>query len=322
VSLVESKSAVAALGSADAATRLGGARRLKTIAERLCKANDPNGLRKVAGIAADALFRAAYVKGNTDETQRLAIEALSYLAPVCKAVAPFLEADLDMKSSLSLGPIAKASLAVVELGPVAGTLFANALHDSDAELRTLAARYLGQLKLADKQIALALMGALKDPNHLVVQEAAFAIGETARMKGKVGLPYDRVVPELLRVAKDSKYFGTSLAAKMALGDIGPPAEKALPFLRARISANSNDIEAGYAVARIAPEDPAGLDFLIRLVESHTPVTSFNACIILGRIGPPARRAIPAIEKHLVARNDFVKRVKADVLRALRRDATN
>jgi len=246
-----------------------------------------------------------------------AVEALSYLAPASTGVYPYLDKQLNDK--MARGPAREASLAVLSLGDKAASLFAKALGDEDPEVRRQAARYLGQFRLPRKEIARALVRALQDEDHRVRTEAALALGETAYTHGSMGVPPSDVVPSLIQLVATDQHFGPVVASQKALGDIGAAARKAIPVLRARVRyPRSGDIEAGYALARIDPKSDEGLDHLIKLVKGGTYV-GFNACIILGRLGPQARRAIPAIEKYVKANNEYVAGVKRKVLAKISAD---
>lgn len=281
-------------------------------ARGLCENEDMEGLRAAGGSWARALGDVAADHRDRVAVRVKATEALGYLAPVSDAAYRWLDLELDPKTPVG-STVGKPSLVVLGLGAKAARLFTTALHDDNYKIRRQAARYLGELRMANREAATALLEACTDPVPEVRTYAAFALGDIAYARGETGVPAAKVVPVLVVLAKHSRRFGPVCAAQRALGDIGPAARAAIPVIKKRIGGLSMDIEAGYALARIDPNSPDGLDHLIKLVKKPDPMISFNACIALGRIGPPARRAIPAIEKHIVADNAFVKRVTAEVL---------
>jgi len=290
------------------------------ISQELCSKGDMRALRDISNACAAKLAEIAADYDEPLQARRKAIEALSYLAPVSVAVYPYLAYDLDEKMLVEKA-FGKPSLAIVGLGDKAAILLAKTMEADDPNLRLQAARLLGQIKSTKEEVGIALVAALGDRDATVRREAASALGETAYSRGKLPAESNVVVARLMKMVGE-KEFGPSSAAKKALGDIGPDAKKAVPYLRNTIQRqDSVDIEAGYALARILLDSTDGLDFLRELVRSPNPMISFNACIAIGRLGPLGKDAAEDIEQHINANNEYVKRVKASVLKAIKSSPT-
>ena len=146
---------------------------------------------------------------------------------------------------------------------------------------------------ADPAVAAAI-GNLTDASQGTRWKAARALRE-------LGARAEAAVPALARAAGTDPSIDVQVEAMLALGAIGkrsPAAVDALSDIvseRTGVPAMWAVIALGYAGAGAKAAVPTLVGFL----EAQTdPEGMILAIITLGRIGPSARPALPAIEKHL------------------------
>lgn len=107
--------------------------------------------------------------------------------------------------------------------------------------------------------------------------------------GRIGAP---AVPALVELLQARNPFQRSVAARV-LGSIGPEAASAVPQLVDRLDDEFAAHEVVVALSRIGK--PA-VSRLASAVESGTPTARLHAIVTLGRIGPAAREAVPALRR--------------------------
>ena len=110
---------------------------------------------------------------------------------------------------------------------------------------------------------------------------------------EVGAKDPRVVPALAGVAADPEI---GMYAVRALGQFGPSARQAAPFLSAIISQRPDGPErlaAAEALWRIAKQ-PECIDALIHSLDDREKIYRAEAAAALGRIGPSANQATPKL----------------------------
>lgn len=119
------------------------------------------------------------------------------------------------------------------------------------------------------------------------------------------------VPEaldaLIEALRASPYKTVRLASAKALGRLGPAARAAVvPLILASEeertgSAGSDNVhdESRYALSLIGPGEPGAVADLVGLLEHRDSWVRLGAAEALGRIGPPARAALPALASRLL-----------------------
>jgi HEAT repeat protein len=183
--------------------------------------------------------------------------------------------------------------------PAVPTLI-DALKDEDPDIRETAARILGNLGPQADQAVPALTAALKDPDRGVSVQAAIALG-------KIGPRAKAAVPALFEALQDPRVHEASMKA---LERIGFDSKDAIPAL---IGALKYEALRTYAADRLLSIGSEAVPELIRALEGdYGPIREYAAWI-LGKIGPNAKAAIPALTDALW---DKDKRVRGTAQRAL------
>jgi HEAT repeat protein len=262
---------------------------------------------------ADPLRKVALNHKEHIATRILAVEALSFLAPVSEGVSVFLDDALWVKSPEH--PISQGSFAVLEAGKPAAELFAQTLDsDKSRRLRVLAAWYLGRIDVAHDVVAEVLRKAINDTDAVVAAEAASALGNLARRAGKIGAKPEKVVGELVKAAKRRSKTDIPLKALQAIGDIGHATEGGIKLAKDYMRKEGKQgAAAAYALARCRPKESKGLDRLIDLLESESFEESLAALTALGRLGKQATPAVPAIKKCFNSKTIWVLQLKQETL---------
>lgn len=128
----------------------------------------------------------------------------------------------------------------------------------------------------------AWLSVLRDPHSPERDLALLALSE-------VGPKNPRIVPALAGVAGDPEI---GIYAIRVLGQFGPSALQAAPVLNAVISERPDGperIAAAEALWKIAKQ-PECVDALIQSLDDREKIYRAEAVSVLGRIGPPAKRA--------------------------------
>jgi HEAT repeat protein len=150
-------------------------------------------------------------------------------------------------------------------------------------------------------------------------DAARSLIEVAAAIWKLDRRYD-ALKELMAVAEDRDlmYRGNldhvRAAATKALGDIGPSAKDAVPLLTAGIKESEYATEwyAAEALGNMGGAAADAVPALLKLLEpGHHPTEV--VIIALGKIGPPAKGAVSALEKFLASPNGRESLLAAEAL---------
>ena len=148
----------------------------------------------------------------------------------------------------------------------------------------------------------ALRGSGCKPKHSEVGDAIVGLGTHS-------------VPGLVARLEGSEKWWIQLEAIYLLGLIGQDAKKALPALDKFVSEKHHLLPSRYSVLSVAAIR-GDVDFLIEKVVKRTAGASDFAIELLGRMGPQARSALPALAKHIAdhplsnSRSTAEKAVKA------------
>ena len=146
---------------------------------------------------------------------------------------------------------------------------------------------------ADQAVAAAI-GNLTDASQGTRWKAARALRE-------LGARAEAAVTALARTAGADSSINVQVEAILALGAIGKRSPAAVDALSGVVSGRTG-VPAMWAVIALGDAGAgakAAVPTLVEFLEAQTdPEGMILAIITLGRIGPPARPALPAIEKHL------------------------
>jgi HEAT repeat protein len=245
------------------------------------------------------------LRGEDAGIQSNAAQILGSLGPEARqAVPPLIErlqrGDRDARRAAAalgrIGPEARAAVpALIEL-----------LQHWGWEARHAAAAALGEIGPEARQAVPALVERLRHRNPDARRDAAVALDRIV-----AGSPYGLpaavtrdLVPPLIELLRGEDAGVWSTAARI-LGLIGPEAGEAVPDLIQLLQRGDSDDRSDAAVAldRIVAGSPYGLPAavtrdlvppLIELLRGEDAGVWGPAARILGKIGPEARQAVPAL----------------------------
>lgn len=178
------------------------------------------------------------------------------------------------------------------------------LGDESAAVRRSTVKTLGRIGPQARAAVPALIEALQDPDSFTVR------GYAAEALRRIGPDAKSAVAALIEALQDKSVHVRSQAA-YALAHVGPEASAALPELKKMLDkdlqwkhrfANSKvctGVWAAYAIAQLDPDDEVGLTFLVEALDKYADHDDRRQFITaLGRIGPRARAALPALRRIL------------------------
>jgi HEAT repeat protein/S1-C subfamily serine protease len=204
-----------------------------------------------------------------------------------------------------LGPDAKPAVAV----------FADVLGDSDKETRLAAFEALGKLGPDAKEAVPALMVTLSDSDKDICILAAQTLAKTGPdPKGEVN---ERLVIAAKEGDKDAR-----LEALTTLGVFGPEAKKAVRPLVEMFKNLDPENKADKPlyvklVQTLAKVGVEAVKDLINVLDNTEldPKVREGAVVVLGEIGPPAKRAITALQNHAMLQKEYAS-IKKECKNAL------
>jgi peptidyl-prolyl cis-trans isomerase A (cyclophilin A) len=205
----------------------------------------------------------------------------------------------------------------------------------DPMARFAAARALGEA--GDRKALRPLIDALADAEPFVRVEAARAIVRIGLTKAELrpvilrmgraeagvglllaealaGLGKDAVPALLTAIEKDQG--STAKYALAALQFAGPAAASAVPAL-VDLTADKRPAikrQAGEALRRLAPWAEGEVGALLLRLRIGNEEQRWLVCTILGRVGPPAKAAIPALEELVQGGSERVKEAASQALK--------
>jgi HEAT repeat protein/S1-C subfamily serine protease/DNA-directed RNA polymerase subunit RPC12/RpoP len=252
--------------------------------------------------ATDVALLTSLLKQQDSEVRACGARALGKMGPRAKAALPALmEAFKGTDNALRRAAIG----ALASLGAEAKTAvvaFSDALGDSDVEIRKQAAAALAKIGPEAKPAAEALAKVVVDPDKEVRKNAVKALGA-------IGVGTKPVVSALVQALKgEDKELRIDVAA--ALAAIGPPAKDAVPYLivcledlgpKDKVQRN----QIGTGLGKIG-KGKESITLLINALYSPNPSVRSGACIALGEVGPPAKRA--SVYLATLATNDAIPEV--------------
>lgn len=198
-----------------------------------------------------------------------------------------------------------------------------ALADSDFELCKMAARTLARLGKDIPEVVPRLLKLLSDGDEKKIGMIPEALGQctyalptilpalieilktnansfprqlAANTLGKFGADAAASVPALIEAAA-SKDIKLSDSAIDSLGEIGPDAREAAGILHSVMTGPANvglRRSAAEAMRKIGVHQDEVIDFFNTELDSSDPHATHGAALALGKIGPPAARAVPKL----------------------------
>ncbi|HUG89424.1 MAG TPA: HEAT repeat domain-containing protein, partial [Planctomycetaceae bacterium] len=171
------------------------------------------------------------------------------------------------------------------------------------EVASSLARLLTETDEAVLQAALAALGELGAAaresvphvsrllNHGEPSVRSVAVQMLPRVQSDTG----QVVPLLVEALKDDDWTVRTASAG-ALGRVGGPARPAVPLLFEMLAVETDRDAARAALREIDDVEPAALPTLIAALDSEDRSARFYALFFLGKLGPGAREALPALKR--------------------------
>jgi len=206
--------------------------------------------------------------------------------------------------------------------------------DQDRRIRSAAVVTLRKIRSPDQQVTKAL-------GHLVRVETDLSIATTAAtILKECGLSAAPAVPDLIQDLENRNDDGTFISATdgpvepdisvgtalrraviEALGNIGAPARDAVPVLRGKLNDTGkfslgNRVFSAEALWQITGKTDEALPVLLSALEKDK---SFWAAQILGKMGPAAEAAVPALQATLQSGDGYLRLYSALALNQIEPD---
>lgn len=187
----------------------------------------------------------------------------------------------------SPGVVTFTTRALELLDPAYVAVLRNSLSDEDPEIRGPTVRALAMVGPESLEVADRLLALSSDEDKGVRIQAIASLGVM-----KAGAA--RIVPALVRLLADpdGEVQGTAIGA---LGNLGAAAEDAVPALVAAASDPGARLDSVWAIGRIAKQPDLAVPHLVSLLADPDPRVGAAAQVALGKFGPDASAAIPALE---------------------------
>lgn len=272
-----------------------------------------------AGAAVPALRR--MLQAEDLKVRVAAAEALVRISPDTPGLAEVLGGALQLDPSMNHLIVLKA---LCQLGPKGVSVLMKAANDSSPVMRRLAIESLGSIGAPAKESIPVLAARLEDQDELVRRAAAQALG-------KMASEAKAAVPQLQASLKDTSGMVRSTAAATLIR-VNPPANDAVVLLVEAIS-DRRDMNAYITACNAAKEiSPAAVPAVLEFLKVAPPTGSLwgdrdgayrmraGAIDLLGRMGPNAKAAVPALIGALENQRMPHHREAAEALGLIGRDA--
>jgi HEAT repeat protein len=227
---------------------------------------------------ADELVRGLH---SGDEAQRL--RAIDTLAAAGAKIPGAVDALVEQLSNKSAKVRVHAVAALGQMDPPAtqaAATIARLMADPNVHVRRVAVRAFRQVRPDPKAAIPLLMKALEDSDPAVKIGVLDMLAEF----GKVA------VPALVQALGNDK---TAYWACLALSEVGPDAEPAVPTLRLLLDKNKNPEirrEAVMSLGAIGPASAPAVPALVAVLDQDDPAMRLSGAYALGQIGPAAKAA--------------------------------
>lgn len=274
----------------------------------------------------------ACLKEKDDELRKRAAHSLENIGSLASSDVPNLcaalkDSDPDVRTSIAQC-LVKMGLAAKSAVPS----IIEALNDKDVSVRKLCVTALGRIGPEAEEAVGALMEVLKDPEPELRSQAAIALGkigpaakkavpaltETLKNNDKslrinaitalegLGVEAKAAIPELMKLLRNGDK-DVQFAACSALGAIGPDAKEAVPKMLALIEEKTQVTQVADALEKIGK---VAVPALIKALADNQDWVRYGACEALGRIGPDAEAALPALKGRFDKDRNFEVRAAA------------
>jgi HEAT repeat protein len=255
----------------------------------------------------------AATEHEDEQVRSAAAMAFSAIGPDGKAAAPALR---KLRKDRSPGVRVDAAFAVwrVERQPEEVLpVFAQVLKEAPNDDGPLEDAF-GLLSMMGKDargITPTVLELLQGSNDFKRHKAITLLGD-------IGADPKVAVPALRKALKDKYYLARGNAA-VALGKMGQDARVALPDLRALLKDENGlvRVQAGNAVWGLDRDAKGVVPVLIAELNNRKDfLAAISAAVALGRIGPAAKAAVPALRRMLADENEARRNAARDALRSI------
>lgn len=240
---------------------------------------------------------------NEDRSGEAAAHVLGLIGSPASAAVPDLIAVLERQQA----PAAfrgEAAFALGRIGEPVGDIvpvLIAALKDRKVEVRRQAADALGWIGPPAREAVPALIAVLKDEEAKVAKRACQALSFIGDA---------RAAPPLLEIVRSDREE-LHAEAGQALWRLGAKAEQILPSLLSL--AHGLKDKTAPARALLASFGPRAVPILVKTLRDDEPARRETAAEVLGRIGPPARLAVPDLLAALQDKSPTVALLAAGAL---------
>jgi hypothetical protein len=188
-----------------------------------------------------------------------------------------------------------------------------ALHGQDETELVLAASCVGLLGAFATPAASALIELLRHEESNVVCEAAYSLGSIGASESV--LPLIEVLENSMAIS------GECDAAVIALGELGPVAQEAIPSLQRCLTLDGTSshairqfrMEAAEAIWQITGDTTEALAVAMGMLDDKEWLLVCNACQLLGKLGSAAQPAAEKLRELIHHHYDCVRREAAQAL---------
>lgn len=227
-------------------------------------------------------FSAAFALGSINHKDQASTKALVAAA----------RSDKPILRAVSLWALARQNPDKLGVVAYAAKKLAEGLTSNDAELRTVAAKMLGQFGSHPEIVGPALAKAMQDSDPRVVRHALDALATIG----------PKILPRICEALKDQRRRHFAAALIYRLGPQAAPAVPAIIEALQGLSASEEDVlfrrHAQLALAAIGPEAKDAIPLLIESLASDDLEVRGTACYALGKMGAVAAEAVPVLDKRL------------------------
>ena len=234
---------------------------------------------------------------------------------------------------------ARSAEALAKMGAASVPALTDALGHEDPYVRVSAARSLLYLGPAGKDAIPSLIEALNDEQTFVRKMARGALGHMSKealpalakalnrkdpvfryrlleVLKDIGPDASDAAPEIAGVLTD-KNAAVQAMALMAFETIGPAAKVAIPQLREAAKAGADREVRPRAIDVLCQVDPGSPETIALIVSAMQDITiRYPLVQDLGRLGPKARSAMPALEDALKDKDPAVREATAEAIRKI------